>query len=71
MDRLFAKSATGSVPEIVDLNKLTRDPPKRRILTDFNINHLNGRGNVLKLIFLAVNVYILSLHLNTFLFPTA
>ena len=28
-------------------------------------------GNVLKLIFLAVNVYILSLHLNTFIFPAA
>ena len=41
MDVFSAKSATGSMPEIVDLNKLTRDPSKRK-LTDFNTKHING-----------------------------
>ena len=38
MKRYFAKSTTGSMPEIVDLDKLTRDPSKRKRLTDYNIN---------------------------------
>ena len=38
MERYFAKSTTGSMPEIVDLDKLTRDPSKRKRLADYNIN---------------------------------
>ena len=38
MERFFAKSTTGSMPEIVDLDKLTRDPSKRKSIIDYNPN---------------------------------
>uniref|UniRef100_N1QRW3 RING-type E3 ubiquitin transferase n=1 Tax=Aegilops tauschii TaxID=37682 RepID=N1QRW3_AEGTA len=38
MERFFAISITGSMPEIVDPDKLTRDSSKRKRLADFNIN---------------------------------
>src|SRR5205809_6503121 len=40
MERFFAKSTTGNMPEIVDLNKLPRDPSKRKRITDYNHNQL-------------------------------
>ena len=50
MERFFKKSTTSMMPKLVDLEKLIRDPSKRKRLTDFNVNqHEEIRRNYLAL----------------------
>jgi hypothetical protein len=41
MERFYPKSSS-NMPEMIDLDKLPRDPSKRKRITDFNPNQQEG-----------------------------